>query len=124
MGAAFRLPGVDIEALKAQWQAQLSKLPGFSPDLFQSWVQQSPMAGLNVPGLKPVQQAVDAVSHSVSDDLQSLAGLKVDPDTLATTAPGVFVAGDLAHGTRLLIDAVASGKAAARSVKICPPLAI
>ncbi len=41
---------------------------------------------------------------------------KVDPQTLATTAPGVFVAGDLAHGTRLLIDAVASGKAAARSV--------
>ena len=41
---------------------------------------------------------------------------KVDPVTLATTAPGVFVAGDLAHGTRLLIDAVASGKAAARSV--------
>ncbi len=41
---------------------------------------------------------------------------KVDPRTLATTAPGIFVAGDLAHGTRLLIDAVASGKAAARSV--------
>jgi NADPH-dependent glutamate synthase beta subunit-like oxidoreductase len=41
---------------------------------------------------------------------------KVDQETLATTAPGVFVAGDLAHGTRLLIDAVASGKAAARSV--------
>ena len=36
--------------------------------------------------------------------------------SLATTAKGVFVAGDLAHGTRLLIDAVASGKAAARSV--------
>jgi len=41
---------------------------------------------------------------------------KVDQKTLATTAPGVFVAGDLAHGTRLLIDAVASGKAVARSV--------
>lgn len=41
---------------------------------------------------------------------------KTDPKTLATTARGVFVAGDLAHGTRLLIDAVASGKAAARSV--------
>lgn len=41
---------------------------------------------------------------------------RVDPDTLTTTAPGVFVAGDLAHGTRLLIDAVASGKRAARSV--------
>jgi NADPH-dependent glutamate synthase beta subunit-like oxidoreductase len=42
--------------------------------------------------------------------------LKVDPATLATTADDVFVAGDLAHGTRLLIDAVASGKAAARSI--------
>jgi formate dehydrogenase beta subunit len=41
---------------------------------------------------------------------------RVDPETLATTAPGVFAAGDLAHGTRLLIDAVASGKKAARSV--------
>jgi NADPH-dependent glutamate synthase beta subunit-like oxidoreductase len=42
--------------------------------------------------------------------------LKVDAATLATSAPDVFVAGDLAHGTRLLIDAVASGKRAARSV--------
>jgi NADPH-dependent glutamate synthase beta subunit-like oxidoreductase len=41
---------------------------------------------------------------------------RVAADTLATTAPGVFVAGDLAHGTRLLIDAVASGKKAARSI--------
>jgi NADPH-dependent glutamate synthase beta subunit-like oxidoreductase len=41
---------------------------------------------------------------------------KVDPGTSATTAPGVFVAGDLAHGTRLLIDAVASGKKVARAV--------
>ena len=41
---------------------------------------------------------------------------KVDPMRLTTTGKGVFVAGDLAHGTRLLIDAVASGKAAARSI--------
>jgi NADPH-dependent glutamate synthase beta subunit-like oxidoreductase len=41
---------------------------------------------------------------------------KVDPVTLMTPAQGLFVAGDLAHGTRLLIDAVASGKKAARSV--------
>ncbi|MDM7922889.1 MAG: FAD-dependent oxidoreductase [Pyrinomonadaceae bacterium] len=51
-------------------------------------------------------------------DVERMRGdwLKVDRDTLSTTAPGVFVTGDLAHGTRLLIDAVASGKAAARSV--------
>ena len=45
------------------------------------------------------------------------AGLiESDPDTLRTTAPDVFVAGDIAHGARLLIDAVASGKKCARSV--------
>lgn len=51
-------------------------------------------------------------------DVERMRGdwLKVDAATLQTTAKGVFVAGDLAHGTRLLIDAVASGKAAARSV--------
>jgi ferredoxin len=42
--------------------------------------------------------------------------IKLDAETLATTAPGVFVAGDLAHGTRLMIHAIASGKKAARSV--------
>ncbi|MBK7932666.1 MAG: FAD-dependent oxidoreductase [Acidobacteria bacterium] len=51
-------------------------------------------------------------------DIERMRGdwLKVDQITLQTTGKGVFVAGDLAHGTRLLIDAVASGKAAARSV--------
>lgn len=51
-------------------------------------------------------------------DVERMRGdwLKVDAETLETTAKGVFVAGDLAHGTRLVIDAVASGKAAARSV--------
>src|SRR5262249_7095375 len=42
--------------------------------------------------------------------------LELDPATLATTAPGVFAAGDLAHGSRLMIHAIASGKKAARSV--------
>ena len=41
---------------------------------------------------------------------------KHDADTLMTTADGVFVAGDLQTGPRLIIDAVASGKQAARSI--------
>ncbi len=48
--------------------------------------------------------------------LSSPGILKLDPETLATTAPGVFAAGDLAHGTRLMIHAIASGKKAARAV--------
>lgn len=39
-----------------------------------------------------------------------------DPMTGATSAADVFVAGDLAHGPRLMIDAIASGKRAARKI--------
>ena len=42
--------------------------------------------------------------------------IQCDAERLTTTADDVFVAGDIAHGARLLIDAVASGKRAARSV--------
>ena len=82
MGAAFRLPGVDFEAMKAKWQSQLSQLPGFSPDLFQSWVQQAPMAGLNEPACDPIQQATKALGQSMSGDLKSLAALKMEPEAL------------------------------------------
>jgi ferredoxin len=40
----------------------------------------------------------------------------VDPETLATSAPGVFAGGDVAFGPRNLIEAVANGKRAARSI--------
>ncbi len=42
--------------------------------------------------------------------------IAIDSSTLVTSAPDVFVAGDAAHGPRLMIEAVASGKLAARSV--------
>jgi len=42
--------------------------------------------------------------------------VKIDPATLATSAPGVFAGGDVAFGPRNLIEAVANGKRAARSI--------
>ncbi|OGW79216.1 MAG: hypothetical protein A3G33_11070 [Omnitrophica bacterium RIFCSPLOWO2_12_FULL_44_17] len=39
-----------------------------------------------------------------------------NPETQETTAEGVFLAGDLAHGPLLMIDAIASGKKVARSI--------
>ena len=39
-----------------------------------------------------------------------------DPATCATSAPSIFIAGDIAYGPRLMIHAIASGKQAARSV--------
>jgi formate dehydrogenase (NADP+) beta subunit len=40
----------------------------------------------------------------------------VDPDTLATTAPGVYTGGDAAFGPRIAINAIADGKRGARSI--------
>jgi formate dehydrogenase (NADP+) beta subunit len=42
--------------------------------------------------------------------------IAIDKTTLATTAPGIFAGGDVAFGPRNLIEAVANGKRAARSI--------
>ena len=48
--------------------------------------------------------------------LGDVSRLQVDPETCTTATPGVFAAGDVAYGARLMIDAIASGKKAARGV--------
>jgi NADPH-dependent glutamate synthase beta subunit-like oxidoreductase len=48
--------------------------------------------------------------------LNAAGTIRVDPATLATSAPGVFSGGDVAFGPRNLIEAVANGKRAARSI--------
>ncbi len=42
--------------------------------------------------------------------------IEVDRQTLATTAAGIFAGGDVAFGPRLIIDATADGRRAARSI--------
>lgn len=42
--------------------------------------------------------------------------IRVDPATLATSAPGIFAGGDVAFGPRNLIEAVANGKKAAHAM--------
>ncbi len=49
-------------------------------------------------------------------ELTPAGTIKVDRATMATTAPGVFAGGDVAFGPRNLIEAVANGKQAARSI--------
>jgi NADPH-dependent glutamate synthase beta subunit-like oxidoreductase len=68
-----------------------------------------------------VDMEADTVLLSVgqSPDLTFLGSdtnWQVSPDTLETGMPGVFAAGDVAYGARLMIDAIASGKKAARGV--------
>jgi NADPH-dependent glutamate synthase beta subunit-like oxidoreductase/NAD-dependent dihydropyrimidine dehydrogenase PreA subunit len=42
--------------------------------------------------------------------------VRVDPETLATSAPGIFAAGDVAYGPKNLIEVVADGHRAARGI--------
>jgi NADPH-dependent glutamate synthase beta subunit-like oxidoreductase len=43
--------------------------------------------------------------------------LQVDPQTLSTTVPGIYAGGDVAFGPRIVIEAVADGQRAARSIE-------
>lgn len=55
-----------------------------------------------------------------SDDIEISPGntIKVDKETLATTAPGIYAGGDVAFGPRIAIEAIADGKRAATSIDL------
>ncbi|PYU80299.1 MAG: 4Fe-4S ferredoxin [Acidobacteria bacterium] len=65
-----------------------------------------------------IGQASDLSFLKPADGLETTrqGTLKIDPATLMTTAPGIFAAGDIAFGPRLIINAVADGKKAAEEI--------
>lgn len=64
-----------------------------------------------------IGQQSDLTFLSPDDGIETENGLiKVDPETYQTSAPDVFACGDVAHGPRLFIHAIASAQIAARSM--------
>ena len=65
-----------------------------------------------------IGQQADLSFLKSEDNVELTPGgvIKVDPNTLATSAAGLFAGGDVAFGPRNLIDAVANGKQAALSM--------
>jgi formate dehydrogenase (NADP+) beta subunit len=64
-----------------------------------------------------IGQSADLSFLKPEDGVQTERRLiKVNRDTYQTTAPDVFACGDIAHGARLFIDAIASAQIAARSM--------
>jgi NADPH-dependent 2,4-dienoyl-CoA reductase/sulfur reductase-like enzyme len=51
-----------------------------------------------------------------SVEVGAWGGLLINPQTLATGAPGVFAAGDVTYGPKSIIHAAAHGRLAARSI--------
>jgi NADPH-dependent glutamate synthase beta subunit-like oxidoreductase/NAD-dependent dihydropyrimidine dehydrogenase PreA subunit len=65
-----------------------------------------------------IGQASDLTFLSPHDNIETTrqGTVKIDTETLMTTAPGIFAAGDIAFGPRLIISAVADGKKAAEQI--------
>lgn len=65
-----------------------------------------------------IGQTSDLTFLNPEDGVETERGLiKVNPDTYQTTAPDVFACGDIAHGPRLFIHAIASAQIASPSIK-------
>jgi formate dehydrogenase beta subunit len=65
-----------------------------------------------------IGQASDVSFLKLEDGVETTrqGTIKIDPETLMSTAPGIFAAGDIAFGPRLIISAVADGKRAAEGI--------
>ncbi len=79
-----------------------------------------------LPGTEEVIQA-DTVIFAIGqapqlgklkEQAETLRGrfLKVDPDSLATSLPGIFAGGDVVTGTTFVVDAIAAGHKAAQAI--------
>ncbi|MEZ5355666.1 MAG: FAD-dependent oxidoreductase [Bryobacteraceae bacterium] len=85
----------------------------FSPVFDESYVEEIPADTV----IFAIGQQADLSFLAPGDGVETERGLvKVNPQTYQTTAPDVFACGDVAHGARLFIDAVASAQVAARSM--------
>jgi NADH-quinone oxidoreductase subunit F len=86
----------------------------FSPTYFEDQVMISEGDAV----IFAIGQKVDLGFLSPEDGIASTPRglIQVDPETLATTRPGVFAAGDAVTGPSIVVGAVAAGKQAAYSI--------
>lgn len=109
--ASGRVTGVRLQKCVRVFDEQKRFNPIFDPDSV------TEIACDNV--LLAIGQAYDLTFIDADRDnvvLRPNGAIECDPNTGTTSASDVFVAGDLAYGPKLLIHAVASGKAVARSI--------
>jgi NADPH-dependent glutamate synthase beta subunit-like oxidoreductase len=84
--------------------------PELIPDTERFWPCDSVVIAIGQTGELEWVQPEDGL------EVTSRGTLVMDRKTLATTAPGVFAGGDIAFGPRLIVNAVADGQLAARSI--------
>jgi formate dehydrogenase beta subunit len=110
IGENGKLKAVEFIGVKRTYDDNGRFNPVYDPDTSETFEVDSVILAIG-------QQA--DLSFLTADDRVELAPqgtIKVDPQTLATSAAGLFAGGDVAFGPRNLIEAVANGKRAALSI--------
>ncbi len=105
-----RLRSVELRGVRSVFDAN----GRFAPEYDDAIVDRLPADSC----ILAIGQKADLSFLSEADGVQLTAGgtIRIDPTTLATSAPGIYAGGDVAFGPRNLIEAVANGKRAARSI--------
>jgi len=110
LGADGRVTGIETVQCTSVFDAQGRFSPTFAPDT------ELAMAGDTV--ILAIGQASDLTFLRPEDGVavSPRGTIEIDPETLATTASGVYAGGDVAFGPRIAITAIADGKKAATSI--------
>ena len=107
VGERGRVTGFEGEGIR--W-----KVPG---SLAPTNAEEIPGSGFSL----PADTVIEAIGQGPLDRYPGLAAtdrgfLKIDPETLATSIPGVFAGGDIVSGGATVVQAVAEGKKAAVAI--------
>ena len=110
VGQNGKVTGLEVTACTSVFDAQRRFSPTFAPGT-ETIIPCDTV-------ILAIGQASDLSFLSPADGVEATrqGTLKIDPETLMTTAPGIFAAGDIAFGPRLIISAVADGKKAAEQI--------
>lgn len=110
VGKDGKLTGLEVKHCTSVFDAQHR----FSPTFAEGTETVIPCESV----ILAIGQASDVSFLKPSDGIETTrqGTVKIDPATLMTTAPGIFAAGDIAFGPRLIINAVADGKKAAEQI--------
>ena len=110
VGENGKLKAVEFIGVKRTYDDDGRFNPVYDPDVSETFEVDSVILAIG-------QQAdLSFLSPDDRVELTPQGTIKVDPVTLATSAPGLFAGGDVAFGPRNLIEAVANGKRAALSI--------
>jgi NADPH-dependent glutamate synthase beta subunit-like oxidoreductase len=107
---ADRLTGIELRGVRSVFDANGRFAPEYADDDVVTIEADSCVLAIG--------QRADLSFLAPADGVELTPGgtIRIDAETLATSAPGIFAGGDVAFGPRNLIEAVANGKRAARSI--------